>query len=256
MNFNGRTSKVPSSSPRSEEPSSLSLRDRLRIQDTPDTELPTKHVRYQDMYGQFQAYFKVDLPEPGLEKKLNQKKEEAVIEERLQESFARTGMDLHATAVEKLVQVHTDFEARISRLSDESTRVRNDCAELYSNIAYPLSKTLCSSAHFPRATISAHLIKLQKDLKSAQDDIATLSYEWEACRQAETEIWSELNKVTAATYDTDVDKENARVGQEFKRRARQITTEKCEETTRIDMRYMEEIRHARQEILMLMMKDD
>lgn len=65
----------PSSSPKSDEPSTLSLRDRLRVQDTPATDSPTKPVRYQNVHGQVHAYFTADALENGREK-VNQVPEE------------------------------------------------------------------------------------------------------------------------------------------------------------------------------------
>lgn len=145
-------------------------------------------------------------------------------------------MDLHASAVEKLVQVQNDFEERISRLSNDSTGFQGECTELYSNIAYPLSKTLCSSNNFPRATISAHLKKVQKDIEAARQELRKLADEWDACCQSETEAWRKLSKVTQ-TRPTPISRNNPEVAQraqDFKNKASKITQENCDRINKID----------------------
>ncbi|KAJ3462181.1 hypothetical protein MRS44_010734 [Fusarium solani] len=57
------------------------------------------------------------------------------------------------------------------------TATLSECNDLYSNIAYPLSATLCHSDNHPRATIATHLANLKKDIAAAKEEILRLSDE-------------------------------------------------------------------------------
>lgn len=87
----------------------------------------------------------------------------------------------------KVLQVHADIEAQISRLTKESSKTLAECNDLYSNIAYPLAVTVCHSDDLPRATIAEHLVALKTKVMSAEDELKKLGMEWDACAEAERE---------------------------------------------------------------------
>lgn len=87
------------------------------------------------------------------------------------------GMNLHTSAIEHLVQAHSEIQSRITRFSNETGTTLSECNHLYSNIAYPLSATLCHSDNHPRATIATHLTNLKNDIAAAKEEILRLSDE-------------------------------------------------------------------------------
>ncbi|KAM0424448.1 hypothetical protein ACHAPT_010371 [Fusarium lateritium] len=153
---------------------SSTLRARLRENHTPATSSSTKPVPYQDVYQQVQACLGSHFLAPKHDKKKAQTLETHDPAIELREAFARMGMNLHASAIEHLVQAHSEVQSRITRFSNESTTTLSQCNDLYSNIAYPLSATLCHSDQHPRATVATHLANLKKDIASAKEEILRL----------------------------------------------------------------------------------
>ncbi|RSL67879.1 hypothetical protein CEP53_002790 [Fusarium sp. AF-6] len=156
---------------------SSTLRARLRDDNTPATSSSTKPAPYQDVYQQVQACLGSHLLAPKPDKKTAQPSGTRDPAIHLREAFTRRGMNLHSSAIEHLVQAHSEVQSRITGFSNETGATLSECNNLYSNIAYPLSATLCHSDNHPRATIAIHLANLKKDIAAAKEEILRLSDE-------------------------------------------------------------------------------
>ncbi|KND86610.1 hypothetical protein TOPH_08747 [Tolypocladium ophioglossoides CBS 100239] len=175
---------------------SSSLRARLRSQEptpkvqstSPNSWGPSEHT-----YQRFRACF-VDPGSDNLQLKDTRSldgEDDALA--RLQGAFADAGLELYTSVAEEIVQAHGATESQIAGLSDKSSAVLSQADALYSNIAYPLSATLCHADSLPSATIATHLSTLRNQLSAAQDELRELQQEWEACLREEQQAWKELN---------------------------------------------------------------
>lgn len=140
-------------------------------------------------------------------------------------------MNLHASAMESLVEAHSEIQSKIDAFAEESSTTLAQCDALYDNISYPLSATLCHSDTLPRATIETHLTDLRKEIASALEEIKVLGEEWDACNQTEAELWKEL---TEKKPRKGMDAETKRMMEVFKQEARDIVEAKSKELTKIE----------------------
>lgn len=88
------------------------------------------------------------------------------------------GMSLHSSAIEHLVKAHTDVQAKTASFAEKSSETLSQSKQLYANIAYPLSATLChhnDHEDYPRATVAVHLKKLQEEIAAAREEVLRLS---------------------------------------------------------------------------------
>ncbi|KAF5000436.1 hypothetical protein FGRMN_1767 [Fusarium graminum] len=175
-----------SSAWREEDGCSSTLRDRLRESDTPATSSSVNRGPYHDIYQQVHACLGSNLA-PALESKAPQPPESRDPATQLRETYARMGMSLHSSGIEHLVQAHSEVQSKTLCFSKESSKTSSQCKSLYSNIAYPLSATLCHSDDHPRASITVHLKALKRDIAAAKEEILRLKVEWDACCRTEAE---------------------------------------------------------------------
>lgn len=138
-------------------------------------------------------------------------------------------MKLHASAMEQLIQAHNEIQSRIDNLAKEASTSLAECNTLYSNIAYPLSATLCHTDHIPRATIATHLANLKQDINFSLVELQLLEEEWDACVQTELEAWKELTGEDKAAKRgaRESNASAAMVMASFKTEAQNIVNEKC-----------------------------
>ncbi|KAF4984713.1 hypothetical protein FZEAL_154 [Fusarium zealandicum] len=204
------------------------LRARLRDDDTPATSSSAKPAPYRDVYQQVQACLGNHLLAPKRSKTRASVPESNEPAAQLREAFARMGMALHASAFEQLIQAHTQVQSRIMRFSSESAATLTQCNALYSNIAYPLSATLCYSDDFSRATIATHLGNLNKDIAKAKEELDRLSEEWDACYQDEVDAWKAMNEqLDDNRGPATSDEEAVKMAHKFKAEAEDIVKAKC-----------------------------
>lgn len=146
------------------------------------------------------------------------------------------GLSLHTSATEHLARAHTEVQIRTKLLADDFSETLAQSKELYSNIAYPLSATLCQSPDYPRESIVAHLNRLKQDIAAAREEILRLNTEWEECCRTEEEAWNEFKK----GFDdhgkgaTDTDKEAKKAADNFKKEAKAIVDDKCRLLDQVD----------------------
>ncbi|KAJ3504707.1 hypothetical protein NM208_g16297 [Fusarium decemcellulare] len=221
------------------------LRARLRDHDTPATSSSTKLAPYQDVYQQVQACLGSHLLDPKQDKKVLQLPAPEAHDPaaELREAYARNGMALHAAAVEKLINAHSEVQSRITRFSNDSAATLSQCNALYSNIAYPLSATLCHDNTHPRATIATHLSDLKKEIARAKEEIVQLSHEWDACCRSEAEAWKDLNRDLDNQGQAAAEPENeaTKIANAFKTEAEDIVKAKCRELGDIEKEFKADI---------------
>jgi hypothetical protein len=146
------------------------------------------------------------------------------------------GMSLHTSAIEHLIQAHSEVQSKTMGFSEESSKALSQCKDLYSNIVYPLSATLCSSPEHPRASVAVHLNSLKRDIAAAKEEILRLQVEWDACCRTEAEAWKVLNEGLSARGcgPNEVDNNVVKAAKEFKKEAEAIVEDKCRLLTELD----------------------
>lgn len=146
------------------------------------------------------------------------------------------GMSLHSSAIEHLIQAHSEVQSKTTDFSEESSKVLSQCKDLYSNIVYPLSATLCSSPDYPRASVAAHLNSLKRDIAAAKEEILRLQVEWDACCRTEADAWKVLNEGLGARScgSIKVGNDAVKSAKEFKKEAEAIVKDKYRLLTELD----------------------
>lgn len=102
-------------------------------------------------------------------------------------AFAEEGMELHDSVRKKLLEAQRDINSKISDFETLSSAIVSVIDEIYANLSYPLSATLCSSAGFPSATIETHLASAKGQLKEAEKKLRNLQDEWK-----KTSAWKRI----------------------------------------------------------------
>ncbi|KAF5025549.1 hypothetical protein F66182_2357 [Fusarium sp. NRRL 66182] len=219
-----------------------SLRARLRDDQTPATSSSAKPVPYQDIYQQVHACLENQFLSQKPEIKVAPVPESHDLATQLRESYARMGISLHSSAIEHLVQAHSEVQSKTTGFAEESSRTMARCKHLYANIAYPLSATLCSSDNHPQARIADHLQTLKKDIAKAKEKILRLGDEWDACCETEADAWKTLNE-GLDNQGWGAEKVDKEVVDAFKAEVEAIVDEKCQLLSAVEKEFKSEI-HA------------
>ncbi|KAH7242179.1 hypothetical protein BKA59DRAFT_513691 [Fusarium tricinctum] len=212
------------------------LRARLRDDATPATSSSINPIPYRNIYEQVHACLGSQLHAPKPEKEVPQAVKSHDPATQLREAYARMGMSLHTSAIEHLIQAHSEVQSKTMGFSEESSKALSQCKDLYSNIVYPLSATLCSSPDHPRASVAVHLNSLKRDIAAAKEEILRLQVEWDACCRTEAEAWKVLNEGLSARGcgPNEVDNNVVKAAKEFKKEAEAIVEDKCRLLTELD----------------------
>ena len=217
----GTAARLQSPSPAlsSDGPPAVDFRARLRSVGAREEQQLTKNLpasphTSRKVLDQFQATFHLDLsPPPTSAKPSTTQSAEATHTSLLQltgwcrglfpgashrltyfaDAFKHTGSDMHSSAAERLFGINADIKAEIQQLTRNSSAALETNAALYSNIEWPLSRTLCTGRTLPRSTVEDHLSSLQRDLSKAEDHLAGLASEWSDCVAAEDNAWKLLS---------------------------------------------------------------
>ncbi|PTB68457.1 hypothetical protein BBK36DRAFT_1111946, partial [Trichoderma citrinoviride] len=99
---------------------------------------------------------------------------------------------LYTSAVEKLAEAKQEMASEVSDFADLASSMTTDLDELFYNLSYPLSTTLCHSKNFPQATIESHLAKVKEELKQAEIELDNLHHEWIDITQSQEDLRQEL----------------------------------------------------------------
>ncbi|KAL6874285.1 hypothetical protein HDV57DRAFT_524077 [Trichoderma longibrachiatum] len=148
-----------------------------------------EQLRSNDLY---RACFSTFSNDAIKSKAQEQKAAEADSLEQLKEAFAQEGVELYTSAVEKLAEAKQEMTSEISDFANLASSMAADIDELFFNLSYPLSKTLCHSKNFPQATIEAHLANVKEELKKAESELEVLHREWLDLAQLQEDVRQEL----------------------------------------------------------------
>ncbi|KAI7764888.1 hypothetical protein LZL87_005601 [Fusarium oxysporum] len=218
------------------------LRDRLRDDDTPATSSSIGPIPYHNIYQQVHACLGKSLNTSKPESKVVHASQSNDQASQLRESYARMGMSLHSSAIDHLVKAHTDVQAKTARFAEKSDQTLSQSKQLYANIAYPLSATLCHhNGHedHPRATVAVHLKKLQEEIAAARE-----------------EAWKELNKELAdQSSENGLDEEVLKAAEGFKAQAEAIVEEKCRLLDEVDKEFKAEIQNQTLKVMQDLFND-
>ncbi|KAI6773187.1 hypothetical protein HG531_000036 [Fusarium graminearum] len=211
------------------------LRARLRS-DPPPQCSPSKPAPYENLYQKVQASLGNYGDNPKRGKMTVQEPESNDPATQLRESYARMGLAIHESATENLEKAHADVQAEIKHFAEESSKTLAQSRDLYANIEYPLSKTLCDSDDHPRASLEVHLNRLKQDIAAAREQVVRLSAEWEECCRTEEEAWDEFKNGLEhrGRGATGMDEETKVAAEEFKKEARAIVEANCQLLDEID----------------------
>lgn len=141
------------------------------------------------------------------------------------ESLAEVGSDLHAAAIEQLVESHRDIETKITDLANSSGPVLSRVDSVYSNIEYPLGATICHSDALPRETITTHLSNLQAKFDDADKELRKLAAEYDSCVRFEEAALSKLRGHRGDTEggSAEMIRAEQRKAHDFKKEAEDIS---------------------------------
>lgn len=139
-----------------------------------------------------------------------------------------------------------------------SSSMAADMDELYANLSYPLSTTLCHSKNFPRATIEVHLANVKEDLTKAESELQGLEREWQENVQKEQELRQELldmegNPPRSREYGYSDEDHLKKAG--FKQEIEQLLSETSQELEEIEEGYKEGIQALTMKMMQAMRAD-
>lgn len=114
-------------------------------------------------------------------------------------------MELHNSVRSKLLKAQQDMSSQISDFEALSSSIASDVDDIYANLSYPLSATLCSAPNFPSATIEIHLANTKDQLKETEKMMRNLQDEWEENVRLEENFRRELASIEKTPGQSDAD---------------------------------------------------
>ncbi|KAK1247585.1 hypothetical protein MKX07_002494 [Trichoderma sp. CBMAI-0711] len=178
--------------------------------------------------------------------------------EQLKEAFAQEGVELYTSAVEKLAEAKREMTLEVEDFATFASSMAADIDELYFNLSYPLSKTLCHSKSFSQATIEAHLANAKEELTKAESELGLLHREWLDLIQLQEDLRQELLRMeegpVANGEATNEDEYYAEMAS-FKQEIERIVAESNQAIDEIEENYREEAHAQSMRILQAMLVD-
>ncbi|KAG5949909.1 hypothetical protein E4U53_005648 [Claviceps sorghi] len=107
------------------------------------------------------------------------------------EIFALYGQEIYNLSLKTVQAAHEATSAKISAFHAQAASTSAHTTQLYNNISYPLSATLCRSETFASASLGRHIHTLHKRLSAAEAELGRLNEEWERCAGEETLLLSQ-----------------------------------------------------------------
>ncbi|CEI63260.1 hypothetical protein FVEN_g201 [Fusarium venenatum] len=232
------------------------LRARLR-DDPPAKASPVKPPPSQSIYQQVHAFLGNYANVHKRNKSAVQEPESSDPATQFQEAYARIGLSIHTSATEHLGKAHADVQTVIKRFSEESSKTLAQSRDLYANIEYPLSKTLCNSEDHPRASVEVHLNRLKQDIAAAREEVLRLSAEWEECCRTEEEAWDDFKRGfdNRGREEKGVSKKVNAAAEEFKKEARAIVEANYQLLDETDQDFKQKIQEETQKIMANLLAD-
>ncbi|TFB06616.1 hypothetical protein CCMA1212_001273 [Trichoderma ghanense] len=214
-----------------------------------------EQLRHNDLYRACFATFSNDAIKS---KAQEQKIAEAGLLEQLKEAFAQEGVELYTSAVEKLAEAKQAMVSEVSDFANFASSMAADLDELFFNLSYPLSTTLCHSKNFPQATIEAHLENVKEELKKAESELGVLHREWLDLAQLQEDLHQELlsmEQASLADGEAANDDEHYAEMASFKQEVERIVAESNHAIDEIEENYKEEAHAHSMRILQAMLVD-
>lgn len=91
-----------------------------------------------------------------------------------------------------MAQAQREIESHIFDFASLTSDIASAIDDLYLNLSYPLSSTICHSKNFPRGTIETHLSDVKERLKKAEAELRHLENEWQENIRLEERLRQEL----------------------------------------------------------------
>lgn len=214
-----------------------------------------EQLRPNDLFRACFANFGNDAPKS---KSHEEKAAKGDALEQLREAFAQEGVELYTSVASKLAEAQQEIASQISEFATMSSSMAADMDELYANLSYPLSTTLCHSKNFPRATIEVHLANVKEDLRTAESELQGLEREWQDNIQLEQKLRQELLDMEGNPAQT---REHGHHGEDdlkkagFRQEIEQIVAEAAQALEEIDEGYKEGIQALTMKMMQAMRAD-
>ncbi|KAL6905166.1 hypothetical protein GGI43DRAFT_302450 [Trichoderma evansii] len=168
----------------------------------------------------------------------------------LKRAFAEEGMELHDSVRSKLLEAQRDISSKISDFEALSSAIAFVIDEIYANLSYPLSATLCSYAGFPSATIETHLASAKGQLEEAEKKLRNLQDEWEENVRLDENFRKELASIKMhGRIDTDPKMIS------LKDEVEQLVLDNTQALNEIEDTYKEEIQAETMKMMQAMLVD-
>ncbi|PON24226.1 hypothetical protein TGAM01_v206914 [Trichoderma gamsii] len=166
------------------------------------------------------------------------------------EAFAEEAVELHTSTRNKLLEAQQDINSKISDFETLTSSIISVVDDIYANLSYPPSATLCSSDDFPSATIATHLASAKVQLEEAKKQLHSLQDEWEDNVRLEEDLRKELASVGKVSGQSDAD--HSRLVS-FKEQVEQLVSDSTQALDEIEDTYKEEIQAERMKIMQAML---
>jgi hypothetical protein len=121
------------------------------------------------------------------------------------EAFAEEAVELHTSTRNRLLEAQQDINLKIFDFETLTSSVTSAVDDIYANLSYPPSATLCSSDNFPSATVVTHLASAKIQLEEAKEQLRDLQDEWEDSVRLEEDIRKRLANVEQRPGQSDED---------------------------------------------------
>ncbi|KAL9479566.1 hypothetical protein ACSS6W_004352 [Trichoderma asperelloides] len=170
----------------------------------------------------------------------------------LRRAFVEEGMELHNSVRSKLLKAQQDMSSQISDFEALSSSIASDVDDIYANLSYPLSATLCSAPNFPSATIEIHLANTKDQLKETEKMMRNLQDEWEENVRLEENFRRELASIEKTPGQSDADHSKMA---SLKEEVEQLVLDNTQALNEIEETYKEEIQAETMKMMQAMLVD-
>ncbi|KAG6000190.1 hypothetical protein E4U21_005750 [Claviceps maximensis] len=145
------------------------------------------------------------------------------------EIFALYGQETYNLSLKTVRAAHESISGKITAFHAQAASTSAHAANLYNNISYPLSATLCQAQTFPSASLGRHIRTLHRRLSAAETELGRLNEEWKRCAGQEARILSDKANAAvgedsgaSAAEKKKMDELVARIDDIVQRRSREI----------------------------------
>ncbi|KAK1255503.1 hypothetical protein MKX08_009498 [Trichoderma sp. CBMAI-0020] len=167
----------------------------------------------------------------------------------LKKAFAEEAVELHTSTRTRLVEAHNDIISKISDFNALTWSITSAVDDIYANLSYPPSATLCSSDSFPSATVATHLASAKAQLEEAKKQLCGLQDEWENNVRLEEDVRKELASIEEAPGQSDADDPRMI---SFKEQVEQLVLDNTQALDEIEDTYKEEVQAERMKMMQAM----